>query len=230
MNKSNFYFSTILLIITLFSFQSNGFSQSIEIPLSVSDSAKEYKTKFVFSIDSRRSFLFGQTTKLNGFKLGLQFKKKHKLGISIYSLKKPIILRNISNTPYDASFDFGYGALFYEYVFFSNDKWELGFPIHFGAGDVKTKFLDSLGVEILNPDGTTIDNYNFPFYAMELSFTPEYKIFKWFGIGAGLGYRKVWSKEKMIEKVTSGPVYTLKLKIYIGVIYRGIKNKFKSKE
>ena len=85
---------------------------------------KERKVKFQLSFDSRNSVFAGNTVKMNGLKIGVEIKKKHRTGFGFYNLRQPVIVENIDESGNQLELTFGYNTIFYEYVFYRNDKWE----------------------------------------------------------------------------------------------------------
>jgi hypothetical protein len=182
-------------------------------------SKKEEKhLKFFFGFDARRSFVLKNNSKFNGIKIGLSYKNKHRFGIGLYGMQEPItFVGEVDRIKHpDATdtvrFNFGYGSLFYEYVWFKNKRWDLSTPIHFGLGNLAFSFKDtSANYQRLFGGGALMT---------ELTGVAQFKIFRWFALGTGVGYRMMLIDDKTIRKSLNSPVYIFQVKILFGEIYK----------
>tara|TARA_B100000809_G_C15078232_1_gene508678 strand:+ start:356 stop:1081 length:726 start_codon:yes stop_codon:yes gene_type:complete len=208
------------------------FGQDVEVSVGNADSLRAYKTKFIIGLDFKDSYVDGLKMKFWGIKIGLQLKKYHRFGLS-YHLPRNIIL-------YETEDDFGvfyytldldYFSAYYEYVFFHKKNLEISFPVMVGFGRAYIDFTDEQGEILLDEDGfNEYKSESIPFYHGEASIFAMYKLFNWFGIGGGVGYRKaighdndVFSGGDVIGDIASAPVYTLKFKVFINEINRSYK-------
>ena len=48
----------------------------------------------------------------------------------------------------------------------------------------------------------------------------QYKITRFFGLGAGIGYRQMLSENDKIREALNSPLYVLKIKVFIGEFFR----------
>lgn len=182
-------------------------------------SKKEEKNlKFFFGFDARRSFVLKKNSKFNGIKIGLSYKNKHRFGLGLYGMQEPItFVGEVDRIKHpDATdtvrFNFGYGSLFYEYVWFKNKRWDLSTPIHFGLGNLAFSFKDtSANYQRLFGGGALMT---------ELTGVAQFKIFRWFALGTGVGYRMMLIDDKTIRKSLNSPVYIFQVKILFGEIYK----------
>ncbi|HEX8548265.1 MAG TPA: hypothetical protein VF691_14985 [Cytophagaceae bacterium] len=192
-----------------------------------SNYARKNKVRFVFSFDGRKSFIGDQNVSIGGLRFGIQYKEKFRTGIGFYGADSPLIGSKSfnENTPKErrlrGKLNFGYSALCFEPIFYKNRKWELATPIILGVGNAKLTFY--------NPDSTIFSENEKPFSLLEVSGTVEYKFLKWAGVGAGVGYRTVFSDEKFIKRNFDAPIYIIKIKVFIGELYRGIRRNVKAK-
>jgi hypothetical protein len=56
----------------------------------------------------------------------------------------------------------------------------------------------------------------------EASLVGHYKILKWIGIGSGLGFQLMLKDNPAIMENFNTPVYSIKIKIFLGDIYRSV--------
>lgn len=175
--------------------------------------------KFLFGLDANRSFVLKTQTKFSGLRIGALVKGKHKIGFGFYGMQKPIILvRNLNKNKYPNAndslfFDFRYNSLFYEYIWYQTKRWEVSSPFHLGRGKVNLTYRD------------TLMNINKPLFKGKTSIfvtsgAVQYKITRWFALGAGLGYRFVFSRDENLIKGLNAPIYVYRAKILVGELFR----------
>jgi len=196
--------------------------------LQLSAQEKEAKIKFLFGFDSRRSFIEKKNSRVDGFRLGLQLKDPNKrIGIGIYAMRDEIIRRDESVKEFEENLDslqldYGYFTLFYEHVWIHQKKYEISTPFQFGLGGVERKFWDDQNSLKALPNTNVV--------IFEASVATHYKFLSWIGLGAGFGYNLVLSGEPEVSRAFNSPFYVLKIKLFLGEAYRGIKEKLRKKD
>lgn len=201
----------------LFSFQSYG---------SPSDSlVKENwkKPRFFFQLDRFNSFVSNQGANVSGFKTGLEFAHKYRFGLGFYNLKSDIIeykvlnaedAQNAPNDTVKAVLNMVTIPFCFEYVFYDNDPWQFSLPINLGFGETYFTYFDNSNKEKRIKD--------YPILDYEIAVAGQYKILKWFGVGAGVGYRLMLIDNPAKDHNFNSPIYTVKLKLFVGEIFRSI--------
>jgi hypothetical protein len=190
------------------------------------------KFKFVFALDGKKSFIASQKVNILGVKLGFQYKNRFRAGLGLYRLSKPapikapINIGTASEKIVDASLDFSYLSAVVEPIFLKTKKWELSAPVHLGSGTASLSYIDSNTTvpqeKLINEKKTGL---------LEVSFVAEYKLLRWLGFGAGIGYRQMLTSDDILRKNFNGPIYLFKMKIYFHEIYNMIfKERRKKKE
>jgi hypothetical protein len=185
----------------------------------------EVKPKFSVRLDSRNSFISSQNAKIIGLKIGWEYNNAVKIGIGYNRLNSKISYTkyyfNDEINRYDTlqSFlKFEYLSPFFEYVFFKNNKWEHAIPVQIGIGNSRYEYVDAKGI---------IHYENFrPVILYEPLMTTQYKIFPWIGVGTGVGYRLILVGNKQINKNLNSPIYTLRLMVFLGDLYKDLKKFF----
>jgi len=198
----------------------SSYSQEITDTTNVATKKKEKNVKLLFVLDARRSFVLDRKTKFNGLKFGVTIKKRHRLGMGIYWMQEPIRLPGlkIDKLEYpDASdtlkFNFSYTSIFYQPVLFANKRWDISIPLQLGVGKIQLFYRDTTDTkDVLFLEGGV------PIFT--LSSVVQFKIVRWFGLGAGLGYRMALSSDKEVKNAVNAPFYNVQLKIFLGEIYR----------
>lgn len=222
--------STICKIIISFSISLIAFSNVIGQEILDETEEKPKKDfKFIFQFDGRRSFVLGQPTPFTGLKIGLEYKEVHDFGLGFYGTKNEVRAK-LKNTPNEILAQLNYNTLFYQYVFYHDEKWEFNLPLNFGGGNTTIRevysgtdstVINQFGEEKILPE----INYN----VAEFGVGAQYKIFKWFGIGSGIGYRFTFSSEERVKRLINAPTYSFKFKVFLGGLYRGIKDHYAKK-
>lgn len=182
---------------------------------------KSFKTKPKLDVkfDNRFSFIRDGALKTIGVKVGLNFRRKFKVGLGINQMLVPIETTtfNEAGDEFPVNLEYFYFSPYIEYVYHNSRKWEFSLAIQHGVGGASYQYQ--------NPQGEKIKLQQ----SMVLSYEPamliDYKIVKWAGIGTGVGYRFVYYKETDINERFSSPEYVIKLKIYLGEIVRTITGK-----
>jgi len=158
--------------------------------------------------DARRTFFQKQWIGVGGLRLGVEYRRIHRIGMGFYFLNTRIF---DSEFDYDIvaesiEYDFSYNSIYYERALYFDRKWEFGSGIHLGGGRINVLY---------NPDGgnnrVIIDEI--PFNTGEFSLYGEYNIFYWLGIGTGLGYRHVWGLDKTLRQSFSSPIFSATLQV-----------------
>lgn len=173
--------------------------------------------KLLFTFDSHSSFLLNQRAKFFGLRLGLEFFGNYRVGLGWYFLRKPIPLQDIVR-PEDTlmqNLRFNYSTIFFEYVIYKDFKWEAvaALPLGRGIGIIDT-------VSTLNKVNGAMREKNVTVIAPSVG--GHYKLFYWLGVGSGVGYRFVVSPEQEVRKSLSAPFYVIKVKLFLGGIYKAI--------
>jgi hypothetical protein len=177
------------------------------------------KPKLSVRLDNRYSFTATTPSKIIGFKIGAEFSDKFRVGggynLLNSKLTRPVYIDSsgfIIDTVV-SSLKMSYMSYFIEYVFFRNKRWEFSLPIQIGIGN--THYEYHYADAKFRNNWSVIVNY-------EASISGQYKIIKWIGIGAGLGYQLMLKDNPAIKENFNTPIYSLKLKIFLGDIYRSV--------
>lgn len=173
------------------------------------------KPNILLGFDNNYSLVTDEPVRVMGIRYGFDY-GKFKLYEGLYFLKNDIVKQKGLGLPgSDTSTlrtNFSYLSTTVEYVFYENKKWEFSVPakIGFGNGTKKTYLGDSL---------MHIDE---PFFIpSEISVIGLYKITPWAGLSAGFGYRISLYNTNEFD----GSFYSFGLKIFMGKLYRTLRNK-----
>lgn len=167
--------------------------------------------KLSVGMDTRRSFISRSDVKIIGLKVNLDFENRLRLGYGVYFLGSPFFRNFIVPTQLgnldtiNSRLDFVYLSAFAEYVFFLNERWEFSSPISLGIGDV--------GFQNIGEEKKTV-------LLTELSVMGSYKIFPFFGLGGGIGYRQILAGGQVVRENFNSPIYSFGLRFWIGYLYQ----------
>jgi len=197
-------------------------------PILMKDSVKKSKEanlKFLLNFDSRNSFLLNQKGKLLGLRVGLEFFKHYRFGLGWYLSAQPIPLPSVyrMEDTLRQNLRFTYSTFFFEYVIYEDFKWEFSASLPIGRG---TGNIDTVSTKYDKPGTQRKGNVG----VIAPSIGGHYKIFYWLGIGTGVGYRFVISPEKNVRQSLSAPFYVIKVKLFLGGLYKAIFKPQKVKE
>jgi len=177
------------------------------------------KPKLDIKLDNRFSFIRDNDVKTIGFKVGLNFNRKFKVGLGVNQMLLPVEKKflNQENVLVPVELEYFYFSPYFEYVYYNSKRWEFSLSTQLGIGGASYRFTDINGKKIKLVESTVL--------SYEPAMLIDYKIIRWFGIGTGVGYRLVYYKSPGIIEKFSSPVAVLKLKIYLGEIVRTITGK-----
>jgi hypothetical protein len=178
------------------------------------------RIKALLEFDSHQSIILNNNAKINGLKLGLDIDRKVKIGFGFYKLDVPIhIERKVTETDtIDRNLSFAYSNLFSEYILYEDFRWELSLPVAIGTGfgnieEYSHKEAKSRTVSI-NSTGV-----------LNISTQGMYKIFPWLGMGAGIGYRQMLTRDRGVRESLNSPFYSLRVKLMLGKLYKSVFKK-----
>jgi len=181
------------------------------------------KPSFFINLDRTSSFVAGKAATTNELRLGLDFKKKVRLGLGIASLASDVVVpKNIvtesgTDSSLNAKLSLTYLTLSSEYTLYDSKRWQVTTPMVLGIGsayftyyewkgdEILTKKLDEGGIVLLSP-----------------SVIATYRILRWFGISGGIGYRVMLKNNQRIGEEFNSPIYVIRLRIFMGEIYKSV--------
>jgi hypothetical protein len=166
--------------------------------------------KMTLCLDSRRSFISASDVKTLGLRTSLDFDKRARLGFGVYFLASSFYHNFIrvdglgQPDTVRAKLRFTYMTAYFEYVILSTKRWECSVPVHLGIGDV--------GFSELNEEPKTV-------LLTEATVLASYKIFPFFGLGGGVGFRQILAGGNPIRENFNSPTYSFGLKFWFGYLY-----------
>ena len=159
--------------------------------------------------DSRNSFVDHNRMSIQSIKLGIEFGKKISIGIGYAWLN--------SRTPvfdsykfYDSDFKkdtfitrrlaFSYLRFYVNYIYYKSRRWEFSFPLQVGIGKLGFKY------NYKGADNKSDEGYCF-LYEPEIDV--KFKIFRWLGAEADIGYRFLFKDDSFFKNTFNSPLISL---------------------
>ena len=179
------------------------------------------RSRFVAQYDSRYSIINHHFTTINGLKLGIEFKNRFRTGAAIYFLSTGVPTRQAkpenAAEDADAQLRFRYLAAYAGYVLVENRRWELSTIMQLGLGSVYVLYE--------NDDGDLDKTPREFMGVVEPTLAAQYRVFRWGGIGTGIGWRQPVFVPASIQKELNGPVFYLRANLFLGDLFKVVKEK-----
>ena len=177
--------------------------------------------RFVAQYDSRYSIINRHFTTINGLKLGIEFKNRFRTGAAIYFLSTGVPTRRAKpeNAAEDAAAElrFRYLAVYAGYALLETKRWELSANLQLGTGSAYVRYQNAAG----DLDKTPRDFLG----VVEPAMAAQLRVFRWAGVGTGLGWRQPVFVPAAIQKELNGPVFYLRGNVFLGELMKVMKDK-----
>lgn len=179
------------------------------------------RNRFVVQYDSRYSILNRRLTTINGLKLGIEFKSRFRTGAAIYFLSTGVPSRQAkpdnAAEDADAQIRFRYLAAYAGYVLVENRRWELSTNLQLGLGSAYVLY---------EADDGDLDKTPRKFMGIvEPTLAAQYRVFRWSGIGTGVGWRQPVFVPVPIQRELNGPVFYLRANLFLGELFKVLKDR-----
>ena len=176
--------------------------------------------RFVALYDSRYSIINHHFTTINGIKAGVEFRNRFRTGGAIYFLSSGIPSRqpppNNASDDVPAELRFRYLAGYAEYVLLETKRWELSGNLQLGLGSARLRYLDDSTGQFANTNPKFMG-------VMEPTIAGHYRIFRWGGIGAGVGWRQPIFVPGKIQRELNGPVFYARGKLFLSDLIKVVR-------
>ena len=193
--------ASLILFFFLLSFSNAQLLDSISLSL------KE-KPRVLFKLDGRGSFISTRSARIWGFKVGVEHNGRVQYGIGYSWLRNEISQEvELNGELVPSKVRFGYITPFFEYAFYQRNKWEVSIPVQIGLGQA--------WYEHKNEEGEKHQVNKTWVFMYEPAMTFQYRVFRFFAAGIGVGYRLAIKTNQAMEENFTAPIYLLKLKLYL---------------
>ncbi len=170
------------------------------------------------SFDSRNSFISSSRAHIWGIKVGVEFSGRLQGGIGFNrhdkNLKKEIFFTNEFGLTESATAQlrFSYFSFYVKYVYYNKGRWKFSvIPYQLGFGNSYYRY------EVDDKKYITGKRWMLLY---EPGISVSYKIFKWLGAGADIGYRFMLRRNPAIPENFNSPTYSFYASIYWGELYK----------
>lgn len=186
------------------------------------------KYKFIAGLDNRNSLIEKNSTSFFGLRAGVEINGRGRVGLGFYFTNKGVYAQNQQWSKYpDQLFNsrtkFYYFSVFGEYVALKKIRWEISFPSHLGFGWAKERYYQLPQTNFIGKDRHFIS-------LVELSALVSFRTCRWFGLGAGLGYRFILNRNPLLRNSYNAPISMIRLKLYFNELYFLLKHKIAIKK
>lgn len=169
---------------------------------------RDNDAKLLLRYDARNGFISNTYAKINGVKIGANYGRFLSLGVGYNFIWRAIKFDAPSRT-----LSLYYIAPFIEYKFYNKHPFYASIPLQVGIGSLRVRSSDLA----FNKESTL--------FTYEVMLNGEFRFLKYFGTGAGLGYRLFFYDRGEIAHNFNSPVYVLKFNCYFEDIYNDIRKK-----
>lgn len=167
-------------------------------------------------LETRNSFIENNRAKISGVRLGLNFKKKLRIGFGYSWLssdlteKKTIIDAYKNSQVVDNYLKFGYFAYYVDFVFHKTKRWQLSVPLQLGTGLSWFEYRDGIFL---------IKSKKYFLFLYEPGISVQFKLFHWLGFGTDIAYRFTLKNSHYVGEKLNSPTYAFKLLIWFDQLY-----------
>jgi hypothetical protein len=168
-------------------------------------------------LESRVSVISHDAAKITGIRIGASFNRKLKMGVGLSWLKNDItqpgyVINELNKQDTITKYlKFGYICYYLDFVFYKTKRWQLSVPIQAGTGMSwwqTTKRYDVNG------------DYKKSFLLLyEPGISTQFKLFRFLGVGADVGYRFTLRNNKYVGDRLNSPVYAFKVLFWADQLY-----------
>lgn len=185
------------------------------------------KSSLDLRIESRYSFIDNDFAGISGIRIGVSFRRKLRFGGGVSWLKSDIIENvyvpnengNLVFTP--RYLKLSYACVYADFVFYKTKRWQVSVPIQTGIGATWFQYQKSYQLNSSNKKLLLL---------YEPGISIHFKVFKWFGLGTGVGYRFAIKNNNEIRDRLSSPTYALKVLFWADQLYYDLFPKSKITE
>lgn len=166
--------------------------------------------RLTFQFDKRYSLVSSQFVGINGLKVGIEWRGRYRAGGGLYLLSPGVPAARPTDLPREATSEIRlrYFALWGEYVLYGNPRWELSIPVQLGYG----KYYHQYRVPGEPQRRTPMDRI----WLLEPTIAAHYRVFRWIGVGVGVGWREAFDVKREYRNELAGPIFYVRGKLFLG--------------
>lgn len=209
----------IFCLVLLLLFSIDGQTQYDNAAISDIRAALAEKPRFDWDVDIRNSFIASRRAGIVGFRIGAGFDDIVRLGVG-YNFLFTSITRDIQTEgmgePVNQNFRLRYGSLYGEYVYYRKNRLKMTLQMLFGLGASQFRHEGNF-VKSSTGGWSSVVLY-------EPHLIGDYTLLKYFSVGAGLGYRLVYSGDSFSRRSLNSPIYIVRANILFKKLYNDLRS------
>lgn len=175
------------------------------------------KSSIDVRLESRNSFIENGRALITGVRAGIAFQRKLRIGGGVSWLKSDVsdygynLLKNNKNDSGLYFLKLAYLCYYIDFVFHKTKRWQLSVPIQVGTG--MHWFQSTKPYRLSGPEKKRF------LLLYEPGISTQFKIFRWFGLGADVGYRFTLKNNKYVGNKFNSPTYAFKILFWLDQLY-----------
>ncbi|MFB6305397.1 MAG: hypothetical protein ABEH43_00130 [Flavobacteriales bacterium] len=175
----------------------------------------EHKPNITAKFDSRFTFITSRSVKIVGAKVGLEYNHNFQWGIGFNTLFDGFSTKKkINGNKKTVNFQSTYWSPYAEYRFYKSKHWEFSMPVQLDIGKQSLQYEDNNDNKKKYNEGVI--------FGFEPAMTFQYKFWEYFGLGAGVGYRIMFLRNKAVNKDFFVPIYMFRFKLFFGDLVKDV--------
>lgn len=176
----------------------------------------QHKPSPYFNYGSQYSFISNQFAGISYVKLGVDYGGITRFGVGYNWLNRKFPERVIlhEGKPVEANLFVRYFSFFAEYTYFRTYRWEASIPAQIGLGVAGHAYSPNGHRQVL---GSRF------FVLYEPIMTIQYRFFRYFAAGGGVGYRIMLTNRSALDEKFTSPLLVLKTRFYFGDLWTDVK-------
>ncbi len=167
---------------------------------------------FDFRYGGRWSFVNNELVTVQSLKVGVNFGKKLSVGGGYCWLKTDVKTsfnfydeEKHRDTLLDKTLKLSYFSYYVDYIFYKSKRWQYSIPMQFGMGHTQFQF---------DYEGSTFKEQKHFIALYEPGINVKFKVLKWMGVDANVGYRIVLKNNHFLSTTFNSPIYSAGVLIY----------------
>lgn len=172
--------------------------------------------------ETRNTFISSRRAQITGWKLGLDFNSKIRMGLGYNYMNTRFYNSQLSGLSFKKErLGMRYFCVYFEYLYYKQNRWTFSVPVQIGFGRTFNKeALPVLEKKIYN---------SHPILVYEPCLSGEYRLLPWFALGAEGGFRLFLVKSGRVKERFTAPIYVFSASIKWGYFIDKYKLKDKAK-
>ncbi len=159
--------------------------------------------------ETRNTFISTRRAQVTGWKLGLDFNSKIRMGIGYNYMSTKYYNTEFSTFDYRReSLGMRYFCVYFEYLYYKQNRWTFSVPVQIGVGNTFNRAVF--------PVMEKHHSNSHPIIVYEPCLSGEYRLLPWFAIGAEGGFRLFLLKNSSVRERFTAPIYVFSASIKWG--------------